>query len=197
MRTRVREGSATYEMQLTAYPRTFVPSKSNGVPNISFDCVCTEHGPVPVQIRQGRARSRCRCGRSGPSPGADPAGAGPVSTQMWQKWAQIRCRCGRGGPSPGADVAGVGPVPVQMSERRAVVQSLWVDLTDAFVRSDTREDCRAKAPDLVGHVQVQQQRVELCHIHCVVFPLRLVPAHVRVPSSDSRAQARTQGRARR
>ena len=124
--TRIREGSATYEMQLTAYPSTdstFVPSKSNGVPNISFDCVCAEHGPVPVQ--------------------------------MWQGWAQFRCRCGRGRPSPGADVAGVGPVPVQMSERRAVVQSLWVDLTDAFVRSDTREDCRAKAPDLVGHVQVQ------------------------------------------
>ncbi len=55
-----------------------------------------------------------RCGRGGPSPGADVAGVGPVPVQMWPGWAQSRRRCGRDGPSPGADVAGVGPVPVQM-----------------------------------------------------------------------------------
>ncbi len=30
--------------------------------------------PVPVQMWQGRAQSRCRCGRGEPSPGADVAG---------------------------------------------------------------------------------------------------------------------------
>jgi hypothetical protein len=50
-------------------------------------------------------RSRCRCGRGEPSPGADMAGVGPVPMQTWQGWAQSRRRCGRGEPSPGADVA--------------------------------------------------------------------------------------------
>ena len=48
--------------------------------------------PVPVQMWQGRAQSRCRCERGEP---------------------QSLCGCGRGEPSPGADVAGVSPVPVQ------------------------------------------------------------------------------------
>ena len=30
-------------------------------------------GPVPVQMWQRRAQSRCRCGRGEPSPGADVA----------------------------------------------------------------------------------------------------------------------------
>jgi hypothetical protein len=38
-------------------------------------------GPVPAQMWQGRAQSRCRCGRG---------------------WAQSRCGCGRREPSPGA-----------------------------------------------------------------------------------------------
>ena len=69
--------------------------------------------PVPVQMRQGWAQSWCRCGRGGPSPGADVAGVGsvavqmwaavgPVAVQMWQGRAQSRCRCGRGEPSPSA-----------------------------------------------------------------------------------------------
>ena len=52
-----------------------------------------EKSRVPMQMWQGRAQSRCRCGRSEPDPGADVA---------------------RGEPSPGADVAGASPVPVQM-----------------------------------------------------------------------------------
>jgi hypothetical protein len=72
--------------------------------------------PVPVQMWQGRAQSRCRCGRGEPGPGADAAGVSPVPVQMWQgrarpvqMWlrrARSRCRCGRGEPSPGADVDG-------------------------------------------------------------------------------------------
>jgi hypothetical protein len=61
--------------------------------------------PVQVQMWQGRAQSRCRCGCSvpspgadvagaSPSPGADVAGASPVQVQMWQGRAQSRCRCG-------------------------------------------------------------------------------------------------------
>ncbi len=60
------------------------------------------------------AQSRRRCGRGGPSPGADVGGVDPVLVQMWAGWAQSRCRCGRGEPSPGADVGGVDPVPAQM-----------------------------------------------------------------------------------
>ncbi len=62
--------------------------------------------PVPVQMQQGAdaaggcAQSRCRCGRSEPSPGADVEGVSPVPVQIWA-----------GEPCPGADVAGLGPVP--------------------------------------------------------------------------------------
>ncbi len=52
------------------------------------------------------AQSRRRCGRGGPSPGADVGGVGPVPAEMWRRY-------GRDGPSPGADVGGVGPVPAQ------------------------------------------------------------------------------------
>ena len=38
--------------------------------------------PVPVQMWEGQAQSRCRCGRDGPSPGADVGGMGPVPVQM-------------------------------------------------------------------------------------------------------------------
>jgi hypothetical protein len=96
----------------------------------------------PGAVWQGRAQSRCRCGRGEPSPGADVAGVSPVPVPMWrgQKAAQylgrcrppqppprtrgmpkcpaarakLPCRCGRRGPTPGADVAGASPVPVQM-----------------------------------------------------------------------------------
>jgi hypothetical protein len=64
-------------------------------------------GPVPVQMWEGWAQSRRRCGRGEPSPGADVAGVSPVPMQMWQ-----------GKPSPGADVEGVSPVPVQMWKAR-------------------------------------------------------------------------------
>jgi hypothetical protein len=43
-----------------------------------------------------RAQSWCRCGRGGPSPGADVAGVGPVLVQMWPGWAQSRPRRNRG-----------------------------------------------------------------------------------------------------
>jgi hypothetical protein len=56
-----------------------------------------------------RWRSRRRCGRGGPSPGADMGGVGQVPAQMWAGWAKSRRRCGRGGPSPGADVGRGGP----------------------------------------------------------------------------------------
>jgi NADPH:quinone reductase-like Zn-dependent oxidoreductase len=39
--------------------------------------------PVPVQMWQAAAQSRCRCGRRQPSPGADVAGGSPVPAQMW------------------------------------------------------------------------------------------------------------------
>ena len=57
--------------------------------------------PVSVQMWQRQAQSRCRCGRSEPSPGADVAAA-----------SQFQCRCGRGALSPGAGVAGASPVLV-------------------------------------------------------------------------------------
>ncbi len=41
-------------------------------------------GPVPEQMWQGWAQSRCRCGRGGPSPGADVGGVGAIPEQMWQ-----------------------------------------------------------------------------------------------------------------
>ena len=47
--------------------------------------------PVPAQMRQERAPSRCTGGSSERSPGTDLAGVK----------AQSRCRCGRGEPSPG------------------------------------------------------------------------------------------------
>jgi hypothetical protein len=65
------------------------------------------------------ARSRRRCGRGEPSPGADVAGASPVPAQMWQGRAQSRRRCGRGERSPGADVAGASAVPAQVWQGRA------------------------------------------------------------------------------
>jgi hypothetical protein len=40
--------------------------------------------PVPVQMWQGRAQSRCRCGRGEPSPGADVAEVSLVPMRMWQ-----------------------------------------------------------------------------------------------------------------
>jgi hypothetical protein len=43
--------------------------------------------PVPVQMWQRRAQSRCRCGH----------GASPVPAQMWEGRAQSWCRCGRHG----------------------------------------------------------------------------------------------------
>jgi hypothetical protein len=36
-------------------------------------------------------QSQRRCGRGGPSPGADVAGVSPVPVQMWERWA-LRCR---------------------------------------------------------------------------------------------------------
>ena len=44
---------------------------------------------VPVQMWQGRAQSRCRCGRGEPSPGADVAGVSPVPVQMWQRLRRL------------------------------------------------------------------------------------------------------------
>jgi hypothetical protein len=40
--------------------------------------------PVLMQMRQGWAQSRRRCGWGGPSPGEDVAGVNPVSVQMWE-----------------------------------------------------------------------------------------------------------------
>jgi hypothetical protein len=65
--------------------------------------------PVPVQMRVGRAESRCRCGWGEPSLDADVGGVSPVLTQMRAGRAESRCRCGRGEPSPDADVGGVSP----------------------------------------------------------------------------------------
>jgi hypothetical protein len=86
-----------------------------------------DEGGAQAAGLRNRAESRRRCGRDGPSPGADvarvaPSPAGdvarvrPVLAQMWQEvrpvpaqmCARSRRRCGRGAPSPGADVARVG-----------------------------------------------------------------------------------------
>jgi hypothetical protein len=40
--------------------------------------------PVPVQTWDGRAQSRCRCGRGMPGPGSDTGGVSPVSVQTWE-----------------------------------------------------------------------------------------------------------------
>jgi hypothetical protein len=51
--------------------------------------IATQRRDIPVQMWQGWAQSRCRCGRGGPSADADVAtGTGPVPVQMWQRWAQ-------------------------------------------------------------------------------------------------------------
>jgi hypothetical protein len=64
--------------------------------NLRGRCGGRGASPVPAQMRQGRAPSRCRCGRGESSPGADAAGASPVPAQMRQGRAQSRCRCGEG-----------------------------------------------------------------------------------------------------
>ncbi len=64
---------------------------------------CRGASPVLVQMWKGRAQSRCRCGRGGPSPADNVAGVRRVPVQRWQ-----------GVTSPGADVAGASPVPAQM-----------------------------------------------------------------------------------
>ena len=51
----------------------------------SLRCVslmCPGASPVPVQMWQGRAQSRCRCSRGEPSRSADVAGVSPVPAQM-------------------------------------------------------------------------------------------------------------------
>ena len=55
--------------------------------------------PVPAQMWRGRARSRRRCGRAEPGPGADVGGLRPVSAHMWERGAR--------------------PVPAQTWEREA------------------------------------------------------------------------------
>ena len=51
--------------------------------------------PVPVQMWQGSAQSRCRCGRGEPSPGADVAGVSPVLAQMGRV-SPVAMRMGQG-----------------------------------------------------------------------------------------------------
>ena len=55
------------------------------------------------------AHSRCRCGRSEPSPGADVARGEPSPGADAAGASPVRCGCSRGEPSPGADVVGVSP----------------------------------------------------------------------------------------
>jgi hypothetical protein len=45
---------------------------------------CMGASPVPVLMWEGRAQSRCRCGRGEPSPGADEGGVSPVPALMWE-----------------------------------------------------------------------------------------------------------------
>jgi hypothetical protein len=90
--------------------------------------------PVPVQMRQGCAQSRCRCGQGAPGPGADVGRVRPVPVQMWAGCAQSRCRCGRGAPSPGADVGRVAVRPAaahRLIERNADVLVVELAQIDA------------------------------------------------------------------
>ncbi len=52
-----------------------------------------------VVIMAGEPRSRCRCGKGAPGPGADVGGVSPVPAQMWVGRApgQSLRRCGREG----------------------------------------------------------------------------------------------------
>jgi hypothetical protein len=100
---------------------------------------------VPVQMRQGaspvslhaqgRAQSRCRCGRGEPSPGADPF----VGDPTWEAMSSLDMSISQHfsvGPSTGqaakealesrsTDVARVSPVAVQMwKERKGRAPSL-------------------------------------------------------------------------
>ena len=50
--------------------------------------------PVPAQMLQRRAESRCRCGSGEPSPGADVGRGEPSPVQMWQRRAESRARAG-------------------------------------------------------------------------------------------------------
>ncbi len=97
--------------------------------------------PVPAQMWEGLAKSRCRSGKGlgGPRPGADVgrevvgnkplsrrnvSGVSPVPVQMRQQWAKSPYKCGSDGPSPDADAGGVSPVPVQMRQQWALSDPL-------------------------------------------------------------------------
>ncbi len=84
---------------------------------------------------QGWAESRRRCGRGGPSPGADVAGVSPVPAQMWQGWAESRRRCGSRERGVGACVGGVGRVPAQMWQRRGRGVALLAE-TDELIGAE-------------------------------------------------------------
>ena len=142
--------------------------------------------PVPVQMWQGLAQSRRRCGSGEPSPGADVAAASPVLAQMWQRRAQSPCRCGRGEPSPqchrrepspGADVgwsrrrcgrwAGGGGVRLVLLLRVLV----WVN----------------------WHVRAQPDRTAVHWWHCTVQSKRNANANVTVIGSIGRAHCTARG----
>jgi hypothetical protein len=90
---------------LTPRPcRVRTPQAAHAAPAASAPAPCTADepspgadvggaSPVPVQMSQGRAQSRRRCGRGEPSHGADVGGASPVPAQMWPGCvAAARCR---------------------------------------------------------------------------------------------------------
>ncbi len=89
---------------LRVYNRDLQPSKSpydsssdtycKPPPTPAHDRHRSQTPQDPQQMWPGWAQSRCRCGRGGPSPGADAGGVGPVLVQMREGWAQSRSRCG-------------------------------------------------------------------------------------------------------
>jgi hypothetical protein len=98
--------------------------------------------PVPAQMWQGRAQSRCRCGRGEPSPRADVTRASPV----------LR-RCGGGEPSPSAMWQGE---PSPSADVAAVCECAGIALRPRAVAA-CRAACRA------DYARAGVHRAVLCH----------------------------------
>jgi hypothetical protein len=71
---------------------------------------CGRGEPSPgADVARGEPSPGAEVGGVSPVPGADVAGASPVPAQMWPGRAQFRRRCGQGAPSAGLDVGGGEP----------------------------------------------------------------------------------------
>jgi hypothetical protein len=138
-RTRACVYDHSVDMQERApYPARLCYSVLLDLQLVMQDCV------MPMWV--GPAQSRCRCGRGGPSPGADVAGVSAVSAQMWRGRAQFQGRCGR------------GCVKSRSNLKRSLQRSLS-QVTAAFSR---RSGAVTNVPD---HICTGIRPDKLSHLH--------------------------------